>query len=203
MTILISIIVVTILLSIQAFNDIHFKSKLIFTPYSIFHRNEKWRLFSHAFIHADWTHLIVNMLVLYSFGMGLLNDFSYYKLSAGIYLLILYLIAILISSIPALFNQKNNPYYGALGASGAVAAVLFATIIYQPWNLVYVLGIIPVPGIIFGIIYIIYSFRMDKAGKDNIGHSAHLWGAITGLIFPLFIDPMQLKHFINLLFFIK
>ena len=91
-------------------------------------------------------------------------------------------------------------YYSAIGASGAVMAVVFTSIFFDPWNKLYFFGLIPIPGIVFGALYLAYSWYMSKQNKDNIGHDAHFFGAIFGLVYPVIIDPSLLHHFISKLF---
>ncbi|MDD2634574.1 MAG: rhomboid family intramembrane serine protease [Bacteroidales bacterium] len=173
-------------------------SKLLFSPYLIFKNNEYHRIITHGFVHANWPHVIINMLVFWSFGSVLLVYFDIVWDSFGDMLFIIfYLLAIVFSSFFSLFKHKNNSSYSAVGASGAVSAVVFATIFFDPWNKVYFFGILPIPGIVFGAIYLIYSYRMSKRGSDNIGHDAHFWGAVFGFFFPLILKPQLIQYFIN------
>ncbi|MDD4150855.1 MAG: rhomboid family intramembrane serine protease [Bacteroidales bacterium] len=173
-------------------------AKLLFSPYSIFKNNEYHRILTHGFVHANWPHVIINMLVFWSFGSVLLVYFDIFWDSFGDMLFIIfYLLAIVFSSFFSLFKHKDNPSYSAVGASGAVSAVVFATIFFDPWNKVYFFGILPIPGIVFGAIYLIYSYRMTKKGGDNIGHDAHFWGAVFGFVFPVILKPELMQHFIN------
>jgi len=197
-----TIVIITSIISILAFYSDKLMSWLIFNPYQVFHRKEWWRLLTHGFLHADWVHLIVNMIVLYSFGRNVEAWISRLKIedylnSPLITYLLLYLGGIIISTLPTLIKHRNNYNYNSVGASGAVSAIVFTSIFFSPLDKIYFFGVIPVPGIIFAIIYLVYSSYMSRRGKDNINHDAHFAGAIYGFIFPVFIDFDLLKHFIN------
>jgi membrane associated rhomboid family serine protease len=200
------IIILTSIISILAFYSENLMSRLIFNPYQVVHRNEWWRVFTHGFLHADWVHLIVNMIVLYSFGrnieawMNQLGNSGYLKSPALTYS-ILYFGGIIVSSIPTLIRQRNNYMYNSVGASGAVSAVVFTSIFFSPLDKIYFFGAIPIPGIIFAVIYLVYSSYMSRRGKDNINHEAHFAGAVFGFVFPIFIDFDLITHFINQLKF--
>jgi membrane associated rhomboid family serine protease len=196
------LIAFTALVSIPAFHNQDLFLKLLFSPYQVYHRRQFYRLLTHGFLHANWTHLIVNMLVLFFFGPYVEN---YLKMILGpemqpwyrlIYLLF-YFAAIIVSSLVSLFKHKNNVWYNAVGASGAVSAILFFFIFFKPWELIYFYGIIPVPGIIMGLLYLMYSHFMSKREADNINHDAHITGALFGFIFPLLLDYKLIHYFIS------
>jgi len=171
-------------------------NKLLLSPYAMIRNKQYYRILTHGFLHANWTHIIVNMLVLWSFGRVLLQYFSYIWGSFGPLLFVgLYLSAIIVSSLYSVAKHKDDYGYSAVGASGATSAIVFASIFFDPWNMVYFFGFIPIPGILFGAIYLIYSFRMSKRGTDNIGHDAHFWGAVYGFTFPLFFKPQLWRFF--------
>jgi membrane associated rhomboid family serine protease len=199
MTIL--LIALTVLVSVVAFNNQTLFAKLQFNPYQVYHRKEYYRLITHGFIHAGWWHLFMNMFVLFYFGqtveayLGLLANQGIIKFPTLIYI-VFYLIALVFASSISLFRHKDNFWYNAVGASGAVSAVLFFSIFFDPWRRIGVY-FIPVPGILFAVLYIIYSHYQSKKGGDNIAHDAHLLGAIFGFVFPLFLDLGLIKHFIS------
>lgn len=195
------IIGITALISYLAFSNHELSNKLQFNAAKIIHQKEYYRLVSHAFIHANWSHLIVNMMVLYFFGRNIEAYFGYYFGSkATAYFLLLYFGGILASNGLSLIKHKNNYYYNAVGASGAVSAVLFATIFFQPWEPLYLFAILPIPGILFGIAYLFYSYRMDKKSTDNVAHDAHFLGAVFGFVFPILLKPDLFGQFIDNLF---
>jgi membrane associated rhomboid family serine protease len=195
------IITITVAISILAFNNRELFSKLQFNAYQVVHRKEYYRLLSHGFIHAGWWHLFVNMFVLYFFGqtveayLDLLAAEGMLKYPKLVYLL-LYLASIVFASSVGLIKHKNDVWYNAVGASGAVSAILFFSIFFDPWRMIGVY-FVPVPGIIFAVLYVIYSHYQSKRGKDNVAHDAHLLGAVFGFLFPLFIDLQLFNHFIS------
>lgn len=191
------IVIMTSIISYQAFTNQVMKQNLIFHPVSIKDRGEFYRFLTHGFLHADFMHLIVNMYVLYVFGEQIENIFiagtvtftasnmemtSFGPVKGRIIFLLLYLGAIVVSSIPQYIKHKENNYYLALGASGGTSAIVFAYILFSPWQW-FVFP--PLPGIILGIAYLMYSSYMDKKGGDNIGHNAHFWGAVFGVVFTI------------------
>ncbi|MDD5570043.1 MAG: rhomboid family intramembrane serine protease [Bacteroidales bacterium] len=193
------IIIITVIVSITAFQNKELFYKFSFSPYSVIHQKQWYRTFSHALIHADWVHLLINMFVLYSFGKA---DEHYFQSEFGnrylFYYFLLYAGAVFFSVLVSLVKHKNDYNYNSVGASGAVSAVIFSCILFNPWSGVYLMFIpIEIPGFIFGIFYLIYSVYMAKKGKDNIGHDAHFAGAIFGFIFPVILNPNLFLTFIN------
>jgi membrane associated rhomboid family serine protease len=196
------IIIVTCIVSILAFNKPKIFSKMQLNPYLISHRKEWYRLFTHALLHADWIHLIINMFVLYSFGTALEQCFEgleargtikFYKL----FYLFFYVMSILVSTLTTVKKHKDDVWYNAVGASGAVSAVVFATIFFNPWGKLYFYGFFPIPGIVFGILYLVYSNYMSRRDGDNINHDAHFLGAVFGFIFPIILDFKLFNYFIS------
>ncbi len=194
------IIGITAVVSYLAFQNPALMDKLQFNAAIIVHRKQYYRVVSHAFIHIGWMHLAVNMLVLYFFGRNVESYFGYFfGNKAALYFLVLYIGGILVSNAWSLIKHKNDYYYNAVGASGAVSAVLFAFIFLDPWEKLYLFAIIPIPGIIFGVGYLIYSYQMGKRKADNVAHDAHFLGAVFGFIFPIILKPELFSRFIELL----
>lgn len=192
------ILILTLVLSIIAFNNRAVELKMIFNPYMISVRKEWWRFVTCGFIHADWLHLGVNMLVFFSFGKVVEMYYSaVFEDKATFYFLLLYLGGIVISITPSYKKHLNNPGYNALGASGAVSAILFTAILFDPLRPIYLYAIIKVPGILLGLAYLLYSYYMDKKGNDHINHDAHFWGAVFGVVFTLALKPSLIFHFID------
>lgn len=195
------IIIITVLVSIVSFQNRVWFNKLKLNPYSFYYKKEWTRILSHGFIHADWMHLAVNMFVLYSFGRAV--EYYFNKLGVAGYMsfpilnfLLLYLGGIIISSIPSILKQRNHEWFNSVGASGGVSAVVFASIFFAPLHILY-LYFIPIPGIVFGVLYLVYSHYMSKRKRDHINHDAHFAGAIFGFIYPLFVDPSLIKSFFS------
>ncbi len=196
------IVITTCIISLIALQNAVLMSRYDFSPYRVYERKEYFRFISHAFLHADWMHLFINMIVLFSFGLYVEKEFKYLEnsgqINSGIIsYLTLYFSAIIISSISTFLKKRKNPYYVAVGASGAVSAVLFASIFFSPLEKILLYGILPMPGIVFGILYLGYSTYMGRKGNDHVNHEAHLWGAIYGLIYPMFLDPSLINRFIH------
>jgi membrane associated rhomboid family serine protease len=193
---------ITALISFMAFNNPEVFSKLQLNPYQVYHRKEWYRLITHGFVHADWMHLIVNMFVLYMFGrnaefiLSKLEDLGYLKYYQ-LWYTGFYISSIVIASLLTVAKHRDNYYYNSVGASGAVSAVVFFFIFFDPYNTLYLFAIIPIPAIIFGAAYLIYSQYMSRKGNDNVNHDAHFVGAVFGFLFPLLIDFSLLKDFID------
>lgn len=193
------IVAITCIVSFLAFNNTVLRGQLIFHPLTI-NRNKQWyRFVSSGFIHADGMHLAINMFVLWSFGSAI--ESYYYPYAVGdnslLMFLILYFGGIAVSSIPTYLQHKSNANYSALGASGGVSAVVFAVIVFAPWQNLYLYGLIAIPQILAGGAYLYYSWYMDKKGSDNIGHMAHFSGAIWGFVFTCCMNFDLLPSFIQ------
>ena len=198
------IILVTVLVSILCFNGRLDADALKFNAYAIWHRKQWYRMLSYGLVHGGWGHLFFNMLTLYFFGTVVERYFgmAFGSTSGIIVYVVLYVSAIAVSTIGDLLKYRNNWNYNAVGASGAVSAVLFASILFEPKMGIYIYLIpIPVPGYIFAPLYLLYCWYMAKRNMDNIGHSAHFWGAIYGLAFPLVCRPDLVRHFLSQLGF--
>lgn len=197
----IGIIIITSIISILSFSRPGIFSKLQFNPYLVYHRREYHRLFTHAFLHADWMHLIINMFVLFSFGTSVENYFEQLS-GAGIVkhpnlsYLLLYAGSIIFATTTTLLKHKDNSLYNSVGASGAVSAIVFTSIFFAPLNKIF-LYFIPLPGILAAVLYLVYSHYMSRRNKGNINHDAHFLGAIFGFLFPVFIDPDLTKLFLQ------
>lgn len=185
------IILLTALVSIISFNKQELMRKLQFIPFMMKDSREAYRFLTYALVHADWMHLGINMFVLYSFGRITEHYYAlFFPMRHTFYFLLLYVGGVLISIAPAFAKHRDNPYYAALGASGAVAAVVFASIIIQPMSGILIFPIpFEIPAIIFGVLFLIYSAVMNRRGKDNIGHDTHFWGALYGAALTLILKP--------------
>ncbi|GAB3332495.1 rhomboid family intramembrane serine protease [Marilutibacter aestuarii] len=180
------LIAVTVLVSWQAFERPRLIERLILWPPAIERNHQYDRLVTHGFIHADWQHLLFNMITLFFFGRAVEPVFA--QLLGPVGYVFFYLSAIVVAILPTWLRHRHDPRYRSLGASGAVSAVLFAYILLSPWSLIFVF-FLPVPAILYGVFYVGYSFWMDRQGGDNINHSAHLSGAIYGVLFMLLMEP--------------
>lgn len=202
MSITLFIIILTVLVSFTAFRNRLAFERMKFNAYEIRIHRSFYRFVTYGLLHADWMHLLVNMFVLFSFGSEvertLEGDFLN---TGGLAFIALYASSLIASTLPSYLKHRRNYYYNAVGASGAVSAVLFASIILQPQGSVFLMFIpIPIPSFVFGLFYLVYSFYMAKMGKDNIGHDVHFWGAVYGIVFVALINPVYLLNFVQYVF---
>ncbi len=173
------------MISISGFSNQKIIDDLIFYLLSVSQRNQWYRFISCGLIHADAAHLIFNMLSLYLFGRFVERTFIEIFDQNGKWLyLLMYITSLLVCLLPTYFKNKNNYSYRSLGASGAVSAVVFAGLMVAPYVEVGFFLIPPIiPGFIFGPLYLLITAWLDKRGGGNINHSAHLWGALYGILF--------------------
>ncbi|WP_449387157.1 rhomboid family intramembrane serine protease [Chryseobacterium lineare] len=186
MNILILVIAITAVISFVAPNGSSNFEKYKFNVGAIRNRNEYIRLLSAGFLHADIFHLVFNMLTLYFFGPVVIQGFG------NLGFILIYFGSILLGNIFSLFVYQRQPWYSAIGASGGVSGILFASIAMIPHLEIYMFFIpIGIPGFIFGLVYFSYSVYMmlNPNHNDNIGHAAHLGGAFFGLVYAVAIQP--------------
>lgn len=185
-----AIIAFTVVISLLGLQDRRVFEQLVFEPFTIHARKDWFRFLTHAFLHAHIPHLLVNMFVLWSFGRvlepsmrGLLGS------SSSLPYLLLYLGGAAFAALPSYKRHLWDPSYRAVGASGAVAAVLFATVLLYPMDRLYIFGVLPMPGYLFAPLYLAYEYYLDKRGQDNVAHDAHFYGALFGLAFITVLRP--------------
>ena len=171
------LIFLTAVVSVVCFGNRRWFDSLAMIPYRVAHDRQWYRAVTYGFVHADYMHLIVNMFVLLSFGQ--------------------YLERLIASVASDMARHRNDPRYVSIGASGAVSAVVFASIFFNPWSKIYFFGILPIPGILFGALYVGYEQYLSRRGGDNVNHNAHLWGALYGFVFPLLLEPSLWHAFIR------
>jgi len=201
----IAIVAITVIISLMAFNKREWINKLQLNPYQVYHSNQWYRVVSHGFLHADWIHLFVNMIVLFSFGEAVERRLSIMESKGMIgdstlHFLILYFAGMIIATSTTILKHKNNYHYNAIGASGAVSAVVFASIFFSPTSTLLLMGIIPIPAILFGILFLIYSQYMRKRQGERVNHDAHFVGAVFGFLYPILLEPGLVRYFFNQLF---
>jgi membrane associated rhomboid family serine protease len=196
MPITLVIIAITCIVSFMAFKNSRLMNDLNLWPPAIDRQREYHRLVTYGVVHADFGHLLFNMFTLFFFGRVMEGFFTNQLGTLGFALF--YIGGLVISILPTYLKNRNNPNYRSLGASGAVSAVLFAFILLAPWSRIIVL-VIPMPAIIYAVLYTGYSIYMDRRGQDNVNHSAHLWGAAYGVIVTVLVEPRVLPHFLNAL----
>jgi len=178
------IIVLTVYVSYVGFKNPSFQEMYIFSPVDILKRKEYYRIITSAFLHANIVHLVFNMFSLYSFG-------EYIELLYGIKtFLIIYFSGILGGSLLSLIIHRNHFEYKALGASGGVCGIIYASIFLIPGGGIYVWPCpVAIPAWIYAILFLVASFFAMRAQMGNIGHDAHLGGAIVGLLLAALLHP--------------
>jgi len=184
------IFVFTLITSIYAFNDNQLFGKFMLHPYSIAKGNKLYTFITSGLIHADWMHLFFNMFTFFFFAFTLETMIGHWQFA------LLYIISLILSDIPTAIRHKNDYRYSSLGASGAISGVLFSYILFEPLTLLRVM-FIPMPAIVFGVLYLIYCMYMSKNSRDSINHDAHFFGALTGLILTVILVPGVIPHFIG------
>ncbi|MBK9734608.1 MAG: rhomboid family intramembrane serine protease [Saprospiraceae bacterium] len=199
MSITLIIIIVTSLISFLCFNDKNLFDKLKHYPVAEKKYKEYYRWLTSGFLHGDIMHLAINMFVLYSFGTQVENEFIFQfgRMGGSILFIGTYLLVIIMADITSYYKHINNPTYSSIGASGGVSGILFIFILMRPWSMLGLYGIIPVPAIIFGILYLWYESWADKNKQDNIGHDAHFFGAIAGILIAVISRPAIIIEFFH------
>lgn len=198
LSITIVLIAITVWTSMRGWKNTAIQSKWMFNPYTVYHGKQYYRLLSSGFIHSNSTHLIFNMIALFFFG-GVIE--RVYLLQFGqmglLYYLITYLAGIAVANLKTYSKYKNSSYYNSLGASGGVASILFASILYKPTSSICLYFAICIPAFIIGVFYLIYSYYSGKRMADNVNHDAHLYGSLFGIAFTILLRPIVVIEFFN------
>lgn len=189
----------TIALSIYVFSNPQYFGRFMLHPYGIYRdKSRVYTILTSGLIHKDWMHLLFNMMTFYYFGFSLELMFVQFSGPAGHLLFaLLYIVSLVLSDIPTLIQQKNNPGYYSLGASGAICAVLFSFILFQPKSMLGLFMIIPIPAYLFAFLFLGYCIWASKKAQDGINHDAHLFGALSGLLITLLLYPWAFRHFVS------
>ena len=156
----------------------------LFRPYWFLRRRQYATVVTSGLVHADLPHLIFNLITFYFFAFQLEKQIGGARFAA------LYLLGLVVSDAGTYFKHRNDPDYASLGASGAISAVLFASIVYFPWQKLFIIPIpVPIPAPVFAIGYVAYSWYSARKARGRINHDAHLGGALFGLAFVALTDP--------------
>lgn len=185
---------VTVLVSWQAFGNRSLMDRLLLWPPAIQRHRQYDRLVTYGFVHADGMHLAFNMITLFFFGRAIEPVFAARIGVVGF--VAFYVSALVVSILPTYLKHRRDAGYRSLGASGAVSAVLFSYVLFAPWQWIYVF-FIPVPAVVYAVLYVGYSIWMDQRGRDNVNHSAHLWGAAYGVLFTVALEPRVGAEFVQ------
>ncbi len=186
------IFVITLIASFIAFSNEELYSRLTLHPYSVHRGSRLYTLITSGFIHRDWSHLIFNMLSYYFFAFRLETLLGHWQFG------VLYFFSLILSDLPSVQKHKDDIWYHSLGASGAISAVIFSYILFDPLTKFYLFFIpIGIPAIIFGVLYLIYCWYSSKNARDSINHDAHLFGAISGLAITIILNPHIIHSFLG------
>ncbi|MBS1742875.1 MAG: rhomboid family intramembrane serine protease [Bacteroidetes bacterium] len=193
------LIAANVLFSFVGFSNRELVDKTIMWPYYIKRNNQFYRLVTSGFLHADWMHLIFNMFTLFFFGRNIEAIFAVGGLGGNLSYLLLYFLGMIVADLPSYFRHKDDYGYRALGASGAVSAIVFASVVFDPWSSIYIYGALKLSAALYAVLFIVYCVYMDKRGRDNINHNAHLWGALFGLGFTLVLIAVRNPAIFNII----
>lgn len=185
--------------SYQAFNNRSLFTRLMHSPYLEHKDKEYYRFISSGFIHGNWMHLLINMFVLYQFGEYVEGRFVslFGDLMGRINYLLLYFLTIIFANISTFLKHRENPSFASVGASGAISGIVFVYVIFQPWSWLLLFFIIPIPAIVAAVLYLFYSSWASKNSQDFIDHDAHLYGAVFGFWFAIFLKPGLFSLFLD------
>jgi membrane associated rhomboid family serine protease len=186
------IFVITVIISLIAFSNENLYGKLMLHPYNVSRGRYIYTIITSGFIHKDWMHLFFNMMSYYFFAFQLEPVLGHWQFG------VLYVLSLILSDMPSVVKHKENYSYYSLGASGAVSAVVFSAILYNPLNKMMILPLpIEIPAVIFGVLYLVYCSYATKYSRDNINHDAHFYGALSGLMITILFHPGILPGFFS------
>jgi membrane associated rhomboid family serine protease len=188
------IFLLTIVTSIYAFNNTNIYGKLMLHPYSVAKGQNVFQLLTSGLVHKDWSHLIFNMLTYYFFAFNLERIVGHWQFG------LIYVGSLILCDIPSINKHKQDFWYHSLGASGAVCGVLFSYILFYPFTKLFIFPIpIPIPAVLYGGLFLLYSSYLAKKQNDNINHDVHFYGALSGIIITALIIPNALVIFFETL----
>ena len=197
MSITIVLVIITVAVSYFAFKDQALFYKLAHWPYQEKRTKSYYRLLTSGFVHGSWLHLLINMFVLWTFGELIESFFVQFfgsVMGPALFMLV-YLATVICASLPNTFRKQDDQSYISVGASGGVSGIVFIYILFFPWRDLYIYGILPIPAIVAGILYLAYSSYASKKGTDRIDHDAHFYGALFGVLFMILLRPRSISDF--------
>lgn len=184
------IFAITLATSLWAFSDEHIYAKFILNPYEVSRGYRVYTIITSGLIHADWNHLFFNMLSYYFFAFQLEIMIGHWQFA------LLYMLSMILADLPSIQKHKDDSWYNSLGASGAISAVIFSYILFNPKASMLIMFIpIPIPAYIFGVLYLVYCHFASKHARDNINHDAHFFGAVSGVIITIALHHNVLNDF--------
>jgi membrane associated rhomboid family serine protease len=187
------IFVITIIVSLFCMLlDRKLLESLMLRPYDFARKRKLYTIITSGLIHADMGHLIFNMLTFFFFAFYLEAATGHWQFA------LIYFVSMIVADIPSIIKNRNNDLYASLGASGAISAVVFSYILYNPLNKLYIMFIpIGIPAVLYAVLYLIYCVWASKKQYDNVNHSAHFWGAMSGLLLTIILDFNVINVFIS------
>ena len=199
MSVTIVLVIITLAVTYFGFQNAAFFNRHAHKPYYENHAKEWFRLLTSGFLHGSWLHFGINMFVFWQFGT--IVEHYYIEIFGpmkGMLLYgLIYLLIIVAANIPTMLKHRDNHSFASIGASGAVSGILFIYVLFLPWQMLWLWAIIPIPGIVAAIGYLVYSSYASKKGGGRIDHSAHFWGAIFGVLFTLLLKPSIFNFFLD------
>jgi membrane associated rhomboid family serine protease len=191
-----ALFVLNIVLSLIAFYNERMYSEFMLHPYSVARGQKLWTVITSGFIHRDWSHLLFNMLSFYFFAFQLEAILGHWQFG------LLYMASLVLSDLPSVSKHKEDFWYHSLGASGAISAVVFSFILFNPLTKMIIFPIpIPIPALLYGVVYLIYCAYASKQSRDSINHDAHFFGAISGIMITILLNHDVVKIFLDQLGF--
>ncbi|MEO7213295.1 rhomboid family intramembrane serine protease [Mucilaginibacter sp.] len=184
------IFVLTLGTSLLAFSNPNIYAKFILNPYEVSRGYRVYTVITSGLIHADWNHLFFNMLSYYFFAFELEKMLGHWQFG------VLYLATMILADLPSIQKHKNDSWYNTLGASGAISAVIFSFILFQPHAEFRFMFAIPITAYIFGILYLVYCHFASRYARNNINHDAHLFGALSGILITIILHHGIINEFI-------
>jgi len=186
------IFAVTIAVSLFAFYNDDLYTRFILQPYNVSRGKYLYTLITSGFIHADWMHLLFNMMTFYFFAFNLESTIGHWQFG------LLYGLSLILSDIPSVVKHKNDFWYRSLGASGAISAVVFSAILFRPLDGMSLMFLpISIPAVLFGVLYLVYCSYASKKGIGNINHDAHFFGALSGVLITIILVPQVVPYFLH------
>lgn len=186
------IFIITILISLLAFSNESLYGKFMLHPYSVYRGEKVYTIITSGFIHKDWMHLFFNMLSYYFFAFQLEVYLGHWQFG------LLYMASLILSDMPSIVKHKRDFWYHSLGASGAISAVIFSYIMFNPLSRMMIMPIpVPIPALVFGILYLVYCYYASRQSRDAINHDAHLFGALSGIMITIILYHHIIPDFLR------